>query len=730
MIATTPMDRRTMLAQLAAGLAATRWSRSAAAAPSATTRDTSLADPRLGRLVTLNDFFPFQVPATAEEWNRRREFVRRQVLVALGLWPMPTRVPIEPVIHGKVDRDGYTVERVYFQSFPGLYVTGSLYQPIVGKTPRPAILCPHGHWDQGRFFDHGALEVRKQIAAGAEKYEVGGRYPLQARCVQLARMGCVVFHYDMLGYADSVPITYEVAHKFNEQRPHLNRPERFGLFSAQAELRSLSPMGLQTWNSIRALDFVLGLPGIDAERVGVTGASGGGTQTFLLSAVDDRVAAAFPAVMVSTRMQGGCTCENASYLRVGTGNIELAALCAPRPLGMTAANDWTKEIETLGLPELQKLYAILGVSDRVQAEYFPFPHNYNYVSRSVMYEFFNKHLGLGQATPIVELDYNPLSIAELTVWTDGHPKPAMDEDAEAAVLRAFALDAERQLADLTPTDQATLSEFRHVVGGGWRAMIGRDFPVTCEQRLLGASEAIENHHARRGYFLHDGEVVAFRELMPIRDSRQTVLWVHGQGMDSILERNSLSPAVRELMRAGARLFAIDVFAQSRLSSDKSLAAKSRAIENGRQAACFTLGYNHPLFAQCVHDILTALSALVPLVPPGERVHLVGLGGAGPWAAAAAVLAGDAVDKLVVDTAGFRFAQITDIEDPSLLPGAVKFGDVPALLGLSAPRPIYVLGEGSVLDDLTRACYRAAGAERNAVASAAAGALDAVQWLTT
>ena len=133
-----------------------------------------------------------------------------------------------------------------------------------------------------------------------------------------------------------------------------------GSLYAQAELRLLSVMGLQTFNSIRVLDWVSTLSDVDTSRIGITGASGGGTQTFMLTAVDDRPSAAFPAVMVSTAMQGGCTCENASYLRIGTGNVEIAALCAPRPLGMTAANDWTRELETKGLPELKKLYELLG----------------------------------------------------------------------------------------------------------------------------------------------------------------------------------------------------------------------------------------------------------------------------------------------------------------------------------------------------------------------------------
>ncbi len=101
-------------------------------------------------------------------------------------------------------------------------------------------------------------------------------------------------------------------------------------------------MGLQTWNGIRALDFLASLPDVDPKRMAVTGGSGGGTQTILLGALDDRPIASFPNGMVSTSMQGGCTCESCCLLRVGTGNVELAALFAPRPQGMTAANDWTK----------------------------------------------------------------------------------------------------------------------------------------------------------------------------------------------------------------------------------------------------------------------------------------------------------------------------------------------------------------------------------------------------
>ncbi len=174
-------------------------------------------DKRLGDLLTLNGYFPFQPPESREAWERRAERVRRQLLVATGLWPMPTKTPHHAVIHGKVQRDGYTVEKVYLESFPGHYVTGNLYRPLGRLGRLPGVLCPHGHWANGRFYEQDRKAVRWSIVEGAERFEKGGRYPLQARCVQLARMGCVVFHYDMVGYADSVQLAHSPGY-----RPHLS----------------------------------------------------------------------------------------------------------------------------------------------------------------------------------------------------------------------------------------------------------------------------------------------------------------------------------------------------------------------------------------------------------------------------------------------------------------------------------------------------------------------------
>lgn len=669
-------------------------------------------DVRLGALKDLDGFFPFDPPATKDAWAARRADVRRRLLVANGLWPMPARGPIDATVHGRVERDGYTVDRVFFESSPGLYVTGSLYRPA-GKSGRlPAVLCPHGHFANGRFHDHGEAGIERELAVGSEKFRAGGRHPLQARCVGLARLGCVVFHYDMLGYADSAPIT-SIAHGFRDQRPELSSPDRFGLFSAQAELRLLSAMGLQTWNSIRALDWVASLPYVDASRVAVTGASGGGTQTFILCAIDDRPAVAFPAVMVSTAMQGGCTCENASYLRIDTGNVEIAGLVAPKPLGMTFANDWTREMPEKGVPALEKLYALLGAPENVRGRYFDFDHGYNAPMRAMLYEFMNEHLRLGHETPIEEKDYVPLSREELTVWTADHPKPECDDDAEVAVLRWFDQDIRGQIDALVPKDENGLERWREVVGGGVATMIGRGLPAGSDVHLEERSRTtLDGGLLRIAGYLETRSRGESRPILihyPVEWTGGFALWVDEAGKSGLYRDGKHRPGARALLESGLAVIGLDLLYQGEFLRDGESHKEARFIENGRAFAGYTYGYNHPLCAARVHDVLAAISWARSRSAPAHELRVVGSGRAAAWAALACALSRDAVTGAVLDTRGFRFGAITAIRDPDLLPGAVRYGDIPGILSLIAPVPLFLAGEGTKTPDIVAACYRAAGA---------------------
>jgi dienelactone hydrolase len=650
------------------------------------------ADSRLGKPRNLNDYFPFHRPASKEAWEARRQQVRRRVLVATGLWPMPEKTPLQPVIHGKIGRDDYTIEKVFFASYPGHYVSGNLYRPKGKGGQVPGVLCPHGHWANGRFYDlqanGGTKAVQHQLQIGAEKTIEGARFPLQARCAQLARMGSVVFHYDMVGVADSQPI-----------------PHRVGFTDAEAELRGQNFMGLQTYNSIRALDFLLSLREVDPQRIGVTGASGGGTQTFTLCAVDDRPTVAFPAVMVSTAMQGGCVCENCSGLRQDTGNIELAGLFAPKPLGMSGADDWTKEIDPKGLPELKTLYKLYGAEDRVMARAFlQFDHNYNQVSREVMYNWFNKHLRLGQPEPVVEKPFVPVPPQELSVYDAAHPRPADATDAHG--LRTYLTEmAARQMQALLPRDADSLKEFQRVLGTALQAMVGDQLPAAEEVEVQEVGDPGEQDGLRwRKYLLSrkgKGEQIPAIGIIGQEFDGTVVVWVHSAGKASLFKDGKLVPAAQRIVDQKAAIFAPDLFLTGEFHGAK-------APEVDRNYAGFTFGYNRPLLANRVHDLLTVL-AFIKNHERTKTVHLVGFEQAGPWVALARGLCGDAVRRTAADGNQFRFEKVTTASDEMMLPGALKYGGLLALVGLSAPSELMLHNYDATGASWLKAPYQAAGA---------------------
>jgi len=693
-------------------------------------------DQRLQPLKDLDGYFAFKPRETAAEWDLRAEQVRRRLAVALGLWPMPEKTPLNAVIHGRIEQPDYTAEKVFFESLPGFFVTGNIYRPK-GKSGRlPGVLCPHGHWKDGRFTETAAGDLRKQIARGEERFADGGRSPLQSRCVQLARMGCVVFHYDMIGYADSVQIPEKLAHGFAKQRPEMNAAETWGLFSPQAEAHLQSVMGLQIWDSIRALDFLLTLPEVDSARIAVTGASGGGTQTFILCGLDDRPAVAFPAVMVSTAMQGGCTCENACLLRVDTGNVEIAALFAPKPLGMTAANDWTKEMPTKGFPELQLHFTLLGAPKNVMLKpLVHFGHNYNYVSRAAMYEWLNRHLKLGLAEPVVEEDYHFLTPHELSVWDARHPKPEGGPQFEQKLLRWITDRDQKQLAQC----QDSLAHFRKVYGGALDVIIGRNLTDAGAPTLTLSYRNDRGDYWENAGLLHNpayGEELPVTVLEPKQGRPHAVIWADAQGKSGLYARTDQgksrpASAIQKLLSRGVTVIGADLLFQGEFLADDQPVTRARKVSNPREAAAYTFGYNATLFAQRVHDLLSVIQYARNHIRGLERLDLVGQGGAGPCAAAAKAQAGSAIQCLAIDSGGFRFAQVTDIQDINFLPGGAKYGDVPGMLALGAPGKLRLAGEGTEVPALVGQVYQLAGAQQNVTLAQAGSKQEAeaaVNWL--
>jgi len=677
------------------------------------------ADTRFGPLRGERGDFSFVPTASPERWKQRADRVRRIMRVTLGLWPMPTASPLNPVIHGEIDCGDYTVEKVYFQSIPGFYVTGNLYRPK-GETGRqPGVLSPHGHFPGGRFFDAGLDAVRRQIDQGAERFEEGGRSFMQSRCVHLARMGCVVFHYDMIGYGDSLQIPLDVAHRFSQLRKKVKKPPAHGFYSAEAELHLQNPMGLHTYNSIRALDFLTGLPDVDPERIAVTGGSGGGTQTFMLCAVDDRPLVSVPVVIVSTTRQGGCTCENISGLRIGTYNLEFTALHAPKPLLLISADDATRTMPERGFPQLKRHYEVLAAGENVSHEAFlQFPHNYNYVSRAAMYDWVNRHLHLGLPEPIVERPYRRLAQEDLSVWDDEHPRPEGGPEFEQKLLQWLTNDAQKQMAALTPRGPQSLERYREIVGGAWDVLLRRlpaDPNIGFEskksadrrkyQETLGLLHyrSIEDHHAELPMVV----------LSPKEGAQRTVIWISKAGKAGLYTNGgSLMRPVQALLDGGATVIGVDLLYQGEFLRDGRPVERQRSLPGEEGHAGWTYCYNLPLFARRVHDILAVVAFAKRDEAETGEVDLVGLKGAGPWVTAAVAQARGTVARAAIDTCGFRFAHLADVYDVDFVPGAAKYGDLPGLLALAAPVRVWLAGEGPQGPPVTTASFAAAGVHEN------------------
>ena len=307
---------------------------------------------------------------------------------------------------------------------------GNLYRPVGGKGPFPGMLCPHGHWSGGKDLRFGRFGRRR---AGC----------VRSRMISFARQGYVAFNWSMVGYNE--------AKQIGHTKSFQDMPWGF------------SVMGLQLWNSIRACDFLTSLKDVDPERIGCTGGSGGGTQTFMLMAIDDRITAAAPVNMISAIMQGGCECENAPLLRLEANNVEFTSMMAPRPLLMVSVTgDWTKNTLELEYPAVQAVYKLYDAEDKVKAVRFNTRHNYNMTSRNAVYPFFARWL-LGASDPD-SYQEKPLTVnkeEDLLVFTKENPRPAYALDKEG--LRSYMIDeARRQLRSLRPKDKKSLEKFREV----------------------------------------------------------------------------------------------------------------------------------------------------------------------------------------------------------------------------------------------------------------------------
>lgn len=336
-----------------------------------------------------------------KSWETRAGIIRKGIIEGMKFDKMPQiDGNFNPQITNTRIFDGYIVENIRIESFPGFYITGNIYRPVNSKKSNPAILCAHGHGENQR------LQETRQFQGAV-----------------LARMGAIVFAYDMVGHGDSHQVTSH---------------------------RMPIALLLQTWNSKRVLEYLLSRPDVDPKRIGMTGGSGGGTQTFILAAIDDRIKVSVPAVQVSAHFFGGCICESGMPIHKSnhhqTNNVEIAALCAPRPMLLISnGNDWTRNTPRIEYPYVQRVYALYNAEHKVENAHFPAEkHDYGYSKRAVMYNFFAHHLKLNTGevkwSPTINEDFvTILPEDQLRVYTRENPMPSDALIGDGAIMKYLQL---------------------------------------------------------------------------------------------------------------------------------------------------------------------------------------------------------------------------------------------------------------------------------------------------
>ena len=583
------------------------------------------------------------------EWKKQREEIRQRILVSCGLYPMPRKTPLKTRIFGRVARDGYTIEKVAFETYPGFYLAGNLYRPhgtSVNTNKHPGVLIAHGHWSNGRMANE---------ASGS----------ISARAITFAREGIVAFTFDMVGYND----TRQISHSFANDKEHW--------------VWGVSLMGLQAWNSIRALDFLISLPDVDSKRLAITGESGGGTQTMILGAIDDRLAAVGPCVMVSHSMQGGCLCENAPGLRVEFSNMEVAACAAPKPQIMVGATgDWTRTMMTIEGPGVAGIYKLYGKPENLKYTIFDYGHNINKTSREAVYTAFGKWLlNLPGDKIYSEPPYTMETVADLRVFPDDTPMPrnAVSADALTANLKGIAL---RGLAKAIPGDSAGLVAFKTTYIMPWRQTLGLHevAPATIarsrkplagseggEEILLGREGAADSIPAL--LFSAEGSTARAAVVVTAASGGINAHWNRQSGP---------SKEIRHLQQIGVSVLLVDCFLTGSAAN-----AELEAARRTRFGVYFDT-YNFTNLQERVHDLSTSLDFLrseyrTPVVVAGS-------GDAGLWALLVAPLA----DGVVADVNHIDLtSDAAFVTDDLYVPCLRHLGDFGTAATLGAPNPLAI-----------------------------------------
>ncbi|MHB1318248.1 MAG: alpha/beta hydrolase family protein [Anaerolineae bacterium] len=582
----------------------------------------------------------YELPAygTLSAWEKRAAELRDHIAAITGLVPQQELRPTWVTASRASDGPGYAVDRVALLGPSGLACTGNLYRPARLERPVPAILNPHGHWDAGRF----------------EHSDLGS---VRARCITFARMGMLALSYDMVGYNDSLQIP---DHHFRSRR---------------GALWGLTSLTMQVWNGLLALEFLCGLDEVDGARIGITGASGGASQALLLTALDSRIRVTAPVNMISAHFQGGCECENTPGLRVDTGNVEIAALAAPRPMLMVSATgDWTCNTPDVEYPAIRSIYALYEHSDRVAHVQIDAGHNYNADSRANVYRWFARWFGIPELEAVERVF--PVDPDECLRVFPGNRLPAEIPDAAQLPFawRVRMVKRQEALWPATRSDLERLSSLSrrrliHILGLGLPTAEER-IAVHCEPGITGSGCAFQRISLGRPA---SGErIECIRCLPPGQHTRSAVL-VDSAGSEAYVDDlGQPGELVLGLLAKGCAVYALEPFGTN---------APPNALAQ-HDSDWYWASFNRCLAGEQVQDILVLLAYIAQ---QKSDAVLIGRGSGALWSLLAAALS-PGVAGLCADLTEFDLdADETYLRHLSV-PLARGYDIMASAAAIVAPRP--------------------------------------------
>jgi dienelactone hydrolase len=601
-----------------------------------------------------------QSPASRPAWEARRGALVRRIETAAGLAPEDA-CPLEPKTLGVLHRAGYSIEKLIFQSRPDVWVTASAYVPARTTGRVPTVLAVHGHWPWAR------------------------RDPVvQARCLGLVKLGFFVLAIDAFGAG--------------ERYPHPARGTYHGaLFGSTLWPVGRTLLGMQVYDNRRAVDYLCSRPEVDGDRLGITGASGGGNQTMYAGALDGRFRAVVPVCSVGTYQAyvetACCVCEVLPGALRFTEEGDILGLVAPRSLLVINA---TRDAFQFSVAEAEKslaraqaIYQLYAAPERLRHAVFESPHDYSQPMRETMYGWMVRWLrNEGDGRPIPELPHETERPEDLACFADtNRPKVFLFPPTFAAREGRLLL---RRLAERLPdhreawesTAVSSRARLRTEIFGGFPKPPRPGAPEVRATQKDGLSTSHAVLEPERGLALP----VVLKRSAAQTGRRPACLLLHQGGKDDALRM----PVVEELLHKGWAVVSANLRATG-LGRPPDDAVAGAPDHNSAEHA---LWIGRPLLGQWVFDVACLLDWMA--VQPdldARRFTVTGFGAAGVIAVCAAGMLDDRVaGGAIVDT---PVSYLTEGPYPAgfpmglLAPGILRAGDIPQLAALLAPRRLVI-----------------------------------------